>query len=118
MTSTRSVFKVLVILALAVTTFLAVASAEDKTPLKQVTVLLSADSSMTPKFVKECAQLAPERGLAFTFTADKSDAWDVHVVLSTEGASAWTWAHGSAVILDRNNDVMFTVNRSDRLTPK
>lgn len=86
--------------------------------LKQLTVFVEGDSSVIPKFVNMCRDKGPERGLDFRFAERSSDPYDYRVVLSGEGAGVWNWAQGNIVVLNRDGKVVFTVTRSNRLTPK
>ncbi len=85
---------------------------------KAVTCFIEGDTSMIPKFVKLAREKAPERNLELTFIRDKDQPYDVRVVLSAEGASVWNWAHGNVVVMDAKGNVLFTVTRSNRVTPK
>jgi hypothetical protein len=85
---------------------------------KHVKVFLEGDTSDILKFIKLAEEKAPDRNLSFEFTRDKESDWDVRVVLSAEGSSMWSYAHGTIVVMDNKSDVLFTVNRSDRLTGK
>jgi len=93
-------------------------SPQESTQTKHVRVFLEGDTSDIPKFVKVAQEKGPERSLSFEFTRDKDADWDVRVVLSAEGSSMWSYAHGSIVVMDKKSNVLFTVNRSERLTGK
>jgi hypothetical protein len=86
--------------------------------LKNVRVFIEGDTSEIPKFIKVAQEMGPDRRLSFEFTRDKDSGYDVRVVLSAEGASAWSYAHGNIVVMNNKSDIMFTVNRSDRWTAK
>jgi hypothetical protein len=86
--------------------------------LKHVRVFIEGDTSEIPKFVKLAQEKGPERKLSFDFTRDKDSGYDVRVVLSAEGSSMWSYAHGNIVVMDNKSNVMFTVTRSERLTAK
>jgi hypothetical protein len=90
---------------------------EQKEP-KHVKVFIEGDTSVIPKFIKMAQERGPERNLNFEFTRDKEAEWDVRVVLSAEGSSMWSYAHGNIVVMDKKSNVLFTVTRSDRLTGK
>ena len=85
---------------------------------KAVTVYIEGDTSMIPKFINLAREKAPERNLDLTFTRDKDVPYHVHVVLSAEGASLWSYAHGNVVVMDSKGNVLFTVTRSLRWTEK
>lgn len=107
-------------LTLALLIFLCpiVSTAKEKPTLKPVTVFLEGDSSTLPKFINLCRQEGPQRGLDFTFVDKKDAVYDYRVVLSTEGSSLWSYAHGNIVVMNQEAKVLFTVTRSDRLTAK
>jgi hypothetical protein len=86
--------------------------------LKRVMVFIEGDSSTIPKFINMCRQKGPERGLDFQFVDSLDDPYDYRVVLSTEGSSAWNYAHGNLVVMTSEAKVVFTVTRSNRLTAK
>lgn len=86
--------------------------------LKHVRVFIEGDTSEIPKFIKLAQEKGPERKLTFDFTRDKDSGYDVRVVLSAEGSSMWSYAHGNVVVMDNKSNVMFTVTRSDRWTAK
>jgi hypothetical protein len=85
---------------------------------RYVRVFIEGDSSVIPKFIKLAQEKAPERNLRFEFTRDKEAEWEIRVVLSAEGSSMWSYAHGNVVVMDKKSNVLFTVTRSDRLTGK
>jgi hypothetical protein len=85
---------------------------------KNVRVFIEGDSSEIPKFIKVAQEQAPERKLHFEFTRDKDAEWDIRVVLSAEGSSVWSFAHGNLVVMEQKSNVLFTVTRSDRWTGK
>jgi hypothetical protein len=95
------------------------AKEQTETPgTKNVRVFVEGDSSEIPKFIKLAQEKGPERKLHFEFTRDKEAEWDIRVVLSAEGSSVWSYAHGNIVVMDKKSNVLFTVTRSDRLTGK
>jgi hypothetical protein len=94
------------------------AQPSDGPNLKHVRVFVEGDTSEIPKFIKVSQEMGPERKLSFEFTRDKDSGYDVRVVLSAEGSSMWSYAHGNIVVMDSKSEVMFTVTRSDRWTAK
>ena len=86
--------------------------------LTPVTIHVEGDFSGVPKFINLCRQKGPERGLDFRFVDKVEDKYDYRVVLSTEGASVWNWAQGNIVVMNPQGNVVFTVTRSNRVTPK
>lgn len=95
-----------------------VRTTDDKKERKHVKVFIEGDTSVVPKFIKVAQEKGPERNLEFEFTRDKEADWDVRVVLSAEGSSMWSYAHGNIVVMDKKSNVLFTVTRSDRWTGK
>src|SRR5258708_5726314 len=98
--------KVLLVLLL----FLVPLSAAAKT----VTLFVEGDSSVIPKFVNMCRDMGPEHGLTFQFVDKLADKYDYRVVLSSEGSSAWDFAHGNIVVMNQEAKVIFTVTRANR----
>lgn len=96
--------------------FLSSATAQET--VRHVRVFIEGDSSVIPKFITLSQEKAPEHRLSFEFTRDKDSPYDVRVVLSAEGSSMWSYAHGGAVVMDNKSNVLFTINRSNRLTGK
>src|SRR5438270_7634015 len=62
--------------------------------LKPVSIFVEGDSAAIPKFINVCRHLGPDRGLDIRFVDRQSDKYDYRVVITTEGASAWDFAHG------------------------
>jgi hypothetical protein len=93
-------------------------SPQESTQTKHITVFVEGDTSDIPKFINVAQEKGPERNLRFDFVRDKDADWDIRVVLSAEGSSLWSYAHGNIVVMDRKSNVMFTVTRSDRWTGK
>lgn len=85
---------------------------------KTVTLFVEGDSSVIPKFVNMCREMGPERGLDFSFVDKLADKYDYRVVLSSEGSSAWDFAHGNIVVMNGEAKVIFTVTRANRWTAK
>lgn len=73
---------------------------------------------MIPKFINVCRSMGPERGLAFKFVDKMSDPYDYRIILSAEGSSTWDYAHGSLVVMNTEQKVLFTVTRASRMTAK
>jgi hypothetical protein len=98
---------------------LTAAALRSETPSpKPVTVYVEGDSSVIPKFINMCRKMGPERGLNFQFVDKQSDRYGYRVVLSSEGSSAWNFAHGNIVVMNSEAKVLFTVTRSNRWTAK
>jgi hypothetical protein len=72
---------------------------ENKEP-KDVKAFIEGDTSVIPKFIKLAQEKAPERNLSLEFTRDNEADWDIRVVLSAEGSSLWSYAHGNIVVMD------------------
>jgi len=94
------------------------ASAAHNSPPKPVSLFMEGDSSSIPKFINVCRQMGPERGLDFQFVDKQASKYDYRVILSTEGSSAWDFAHGNIVVLNPEAKVLFTVTRANRWTSK
>jgi hypothetical protein len=79
---------------------------------KTISLLVEGDSASIPKFINVCREMGPERGLDFVFIDSSKASFDYRVVLSTEGSSAWDFAHGNIVVLNPESKVVFTVTRA------
>jgi hypothetical protein len=65
-----------------------------------------------------CRQKGEKYGIEFRFVDKRDDPFDYYVVLTGEGSSTWNYAQGGVVVMNREHRVLFTVNRSNRLTAK